>query len=42
MGFYAARSSAPPERLRADCRAFLNRFADVRIRLDTLQWLDAT
>jgi predicted SAM-dependent methyltransferase len=42
MGFYATSSSVTPERLRADCRAFLNRFADVRIRLDTLEWLGAT
>ena len=40
MGLYATRSAAPADRLRDDCLAFLKRFADVRIRLTTLQWID--
>jgi predicted SAM-dependent methyltransferase len=39
MGFYATAESTPVEQLRTDCLAFLNRFADVRIRLATLEWL---
>jgi hypothetical protein len=40
MGFYATRSLALPDKLRDNCTAFLTRFAEVRIRLGTLQWLD--
>ncbi len=40
MGFYATVSAAPVDRLRADCLLFLQRFADVRIRLSTLQWMN--
>jgi len=39
MGFYATRSTVPDDRLREECLAFLARFADVRIRLSTLQWI---
>ena len=40
MGFYAARSARSADRLREESREFLQRFADVRIRLATLQFLD--
>lgn len=40
MGFYATRSAMPVERLRDDGLAFVKRFAGVRIRLTTLQWID--
>ena len=39
MGFYATRETTPPEELRHCCLAFLQQFADTRIRLGTLQWL---
>jgi predicted SAM-dependent methyltransferase len=39
MGFYAVAGAKPAERLKAECLAFLNQFADVRIRIATLEWL---
>ncbi len=39
MGFYATAEVKTVDRLRADCLAFLNQFADVRIRVATLSWL---
>jgi predicted SAM-dependent methyltransferase len=39
MGFYATRDPSTPEELRRRCLAFLQPFADTRIRLETLQWL---
>ncbi len=39
MGFYAVSGAKAVDDLRADCVAFLEGFADVRIRLGTLQWL---
>lgn len=39
MGFYASRHTRSVESLQTDCLSFLQRFADVRIRLGTLQWL---
>ena len=39
MGFYAAAAVVAPAQLRQQCLAFLQRFADVRIRLTTLVWL---
>ncbi len=39
MGFYATAEVKTVDRLQADCLAFLNQFADVRIRVATLSWL---
>ena len=39
MGFYASRSPMPAENLREQCLVFLSRFADSRIRMNTLTWL---
>jgi predicted SAM-dependent methyltransferase len=39
MGFYATAAAVAPEELRRQCLAFLQTFADVRIRLATLEWL---
>jgi hypothetical protein len=39
MGFYATAAVAAPAELRRQCLAFLQPFADVRIRLATLEWL---
>ena len=39
MGFYAIREACAPEKLRRQCLAFLDQFADTRIRLQTLEWL---
>ena len=41
MGFYASKQPGPVTVLRQDCRAFLERFADTRIRLSTLDWIEA-
>ena len=41
LGFYATKSGRPRERLQADARAFLALFADKRIRMDSLVWLDS-
>jgi hypothetical protein len=41
MGFYASGTAAPIERQRDECLRFLGRFADQRIRLNTLVWLSA-
>jgi len=40
MGFYASRAPRPAEELRAECLAFLQRFADKRIRMATIEWLE--
>lgn len=42
MGFYAVRSATRVDRIKDDCLAFLKRFADVRIRLATLEWIEAS
>jgi predicted SAM-dependent methyltransferase len=39
MGFYATREACPPGELERRCLAFLEPFADTRIRLQTLEWL---
>jgi predicted SAM-dependent methyltransferase len=39
MGIYAVAGAKPADRLRAECLEFLNQFADVRIRMATLEWL---
>ena len=39
MGFYATREACAPDELQRRCLAFLERFADTRIRLHTLAWL---
>ena len=39
MGFYATRERCPADELQRRCLAFLTRFADTRIRLQTLIWL---
>lgn len=39
MGFYATAASRPEPELRAECEAFLARFAGPKIRLRTLEWL---
>ena len=41
LGFYAAKSGRPREKLQEDARAFLARFADKRIRMNSLVWLDS-
>jgi len=41
MGFFATRAGHSRDALRRPCLAFLERFADVRIRLRTLEWLSA-
>jgi hypothetical protein len=41
MGFYATTRETPREHLRYACTAFLQRFADTRVRMASLQWLDA-
>jgi hypothetical protein len=41
MGFYATKCARPVGQLQRDCRAFLERFADKRIRLSTLAWIGA-
>lgn len=40
MGFYATCEAVAPADLRTQCLAFLGQFADTRVRLGTLQWLD--
>jgi hypothetical protein len=40
MGFYASKQPRSVEEQRKDCLSFLERFADKRIRLNTLEWLD--
>jgi len=42
MGFYATCEPVAPADLRERCLAFLRQFADIRIRLATLQWLPAS
>jgi hypothetical protein len=42
MGFYATQSAMLADRLRDECLAFVKRFAGVRIRLTTLQWIEST
>ena len=39
MGFYATAAAVAPAELREQCLAFLQTFADVHIRLATLEWL---
>ncbi len=39
MGFYATREACAPAEVERRCLAFLQRFADTRIRLRTLEWL---
>jgi hypothetical protein len=39
VGFYASKNFRPEEELREKARAFLQQFADRRIRMNTLQWL---
>jgi predicted SAM-dependent methyltransferase len=39
MGFYATCEAIGPAELRQRCLAFLERFADTRIRIATLEWL---
>jgi predicted SAM-dependent methyltransferase len=39
MGFYATSEAVAPADLRQRCLAFLDQFADTRIRLSTLEWL---
>jgi predicted SAM-dependent methyltransferase len=39
MGFFATRERSGDAELRSRCLAFLDAFADTRIRLRTLQWL---
>jgi predicted SAM-dependent methyltransferase len=39
MGFYASRDAAATGELRQACLAFLQPFADTRIRLNTLEWI---
>ena len=39
MGFYAVNEAVAHDELRRQCLAFLAPFADVRIRLATLEWL---
>ena len=39
MGFYATRERCAADELQRRCLAFLQRFADTRIRLQTLTWL---
>ena len=39
MGFYATAAAVAPAELRQQCLAFLQAFADARIRLATLEWL---
>ena len=41
MGFYASGVAVPIEQQREECLRFLGRFADQRIRLNTLVWLPA-
>ena len=41
MGFYASGVAVPIEQQREECVRFLGRFADQRIRLNTLVWLPA-
>jgi hypothetical protein len=41
MGFYATCEPALTADLRSQCLSFLGQFADSRIRLSTLEWLDA-
>lgn len=41
MGFYATKMPTAVSQLQRDCRAFLERFADKRIRLSTLTWIAA-
>jgi hypothetical protein len=41
MGFYATRDACPADEITRRCLAFLERFADTRIRLQSLQWLTA-
>lgn len=40
MGFYASKQPRSVEDQRNECLAFLQRFADKRIRMSTLEWLD--
>lgn len=40
MGFYAARARRPAAELRAECVAFLQRFADRRIRMGSIEGLE--
>ena len=39
MGFYATSEAAAPAALRRQCLSLLDQFADIRIRLGTLEWL---
>ena len=39
LGFYASCDSIPLNELRSGCLAFLERFADWRIRMNTIEWL---
>ena len=41
MGFYATACETGRGNLRSACTAFLQRFADTRVRTESLQWLDA-
>jgi hypothetical protein len=40
IGFYATKQFSPLLKLREDCRTFLSRFADIRICMDTLTWIN--
>jgi hypothetical protein len=42
MGFYATRDPVPETELRQRCLTFLSEFADIRIRVTTLEWLPVT
>lgn len=39
MGFFASRSSRSEAQLKKDAESFLQRFADKKIRMQTLEWL---
>ena len=39
LGFYGSCESRPLDELRSGCLVFLERFADWRIRMNTLEWV---
>ncbi len=39
MGFYATGTAAPVDRMREGALTLLGRFADQRVRMNTLTWL---
>ena len=41
MGFYASGKARPADALRSECASFLGQFADRRIRMSTIEWLEA-